>query len=79
MNESKDTQIYVFQRRGFSFRGVEKDGSERSDDPSFSGANVIHFLYKVSGKRSVELELLFLNPILNEPPWKIPSDAPTLP
>ena len=61
MDESKDIQIYVFQRRGFSVRGVEKGGSERSDDPPpfFSGANVIHFLYKVSA----ELELLFKNPI----------------
>ena len=33
--------------------GGGSEGSEGSDDPPFLGANVIHFLYKVLGQRSV--------------------------
>ena len=40
------------------FRGVERGGSEGTDDPppffGGGGANFIHFLYKVLGKRSVQ-------------------------
>ena len=35
-------------------RGVGRGGSEGSDDPPFLGANFIHFLYKVLGRRSVQ-------------------------
>ena len=60
-----------------TIRGVGKGGLRGSDDPPpFFGANLIHFLYKVLGLRSVQKKDFQKLTFKTTPPGKIPSYAP---
>ena len=60
--------ISVYLSRFMSSSGAYESGGG-GGTPIF-GANVIHFLYKVSGKRSVHLEPFIQKSHLKQPPLK---------
>ena len=57
-------------------QGRRKGGVGGSDDPPFLGVNLIHFLYKVLGQRSVQKKNFLKLTFKTTPPWKVPSYAP---